>query len=140
MTLSSQISELFGACGEFAEIRSPETWSWMSLSNVRHSQGWLSIEDLEDHWHVMWTSHKDTHDWHGTKQHAVGIDVDKKSGLLRTVGKAGEPFYLSGAWKSAISMWPVREPEAAQEILDAMSARIAAAHKHYIQQPKAVAA
>lgn len=88
----------------------------------RANQGWLHIEDKQDYYSIMWTTDKETHSRaFGTRAHM--IDLDKATGKLH------QKYGFSGAWESAISMWPVKEEEDIKRVFNIMKARIDIAYE-----------
>jgi hypothetical protein len=86
------------------------------------SKGWLAIEDKGDYFSIMYTSDKDTHS--PLAGPALMLDLDKETGTRRQA--AG----LSGAWRSALSMWPVRDAGEIESVQKKMTALIDAAYEH----------
>jgi len=91
-------------------------------------RGWFSIEDNGDHWAVLWTSHRDTHDplFHGS---AIAADVRKDTGERHQ--RAG----LSGAWRTALSLWPVRNENDAERIFRHVQHLVDLAYRWHIVRP-----
>jgi hypothetical protein len=74
------------------------------------SKGWIAIEDEDDSYFVHYTSDKDSHNRaFGATSYAASFE--KGTGDL----KPG-PGDLTGAWKTAISLWPVRDPAEAASV------------------------
>ena len=72
------------------------------------SKGWLNIDENDDAYHVMYTSAKDTHN--PLSGPALGVDFTKAT------GDRYKRYGLSGAWRSALSMWPVRDEVEAHQV------------------------
>lgn len=79
--------------------------------------GWLWIEDKGTYWYVTFASGKDCHNT--LNGPAIGADFLKESGERR-VG----PLGLSGAWESALSMWPIKEEAKAISVFTRISSLI----------------
>ncbi len=82
-----QVAQLYRACGGSVRVS-----RWAPFA------GWLSITDEDRSWHVMWTTGRTTH---LCTRPALAVDIDKATGGLSSLRG------VTGAWKSAISMWPV---------------------------------
>lgn len=68
---------------------------------LESTEAWLWIYDKTNHWHVMLASNKTFHD-RSFGRRAYGADFYKKTGKRYNKN-------LSGAWKTAINLWPVPE-------------------------------
>lgn len=112
--ISYLISDIYQRCGESARVG--RFLCFFSL-------GWLNIEDGGDYWSVMWTSNKDYHSILAGRP-AIVAEFRKSTGDRNTF------FGLSGAYKSAISMWPVRDKEEADRIFTEVTRHIKNAHRH----------
>ena len=107
MNLSQKIQTLFNAHGETVQI---------GKRFGLFSRGWLWIEDNGDSWHIDVANGRTSHDPLGGS--VYGIDVRKDTG--ERLKKPG----LTGAWESAISMWPVRDEGRAEGIYRHVATRI----------------
>ncbi len=85
-------------------------------------KGWLHIEDEGNRYNVFYTSSKDTHN-RGTGP-AYMVDFEKKTGDLYA------RYGLTGAWKTALSLWPVDDPEEAREIFQTVAGMVDEAYNH----------
>ena len=86
---------------------------------------WLTIYEYEDYWHAMVHNLESGHQpLNGT---TYGVDYLKSDGSLRD-----GPRYLTGAWKAALSMWPVSDEQEVQEVFDYVSRKIDKAYNDYI--------
>ncbi|MCI5060696.1 MAG: hypothetical protein MRY79_06465, partial [Alphaproteobacteria bacterium] len=56
---------------------------------------------------------------------ALGVDFSKETGGRRVV-----PGYLSGAWESAISMWPVENEKRVLEVYKDVRRMVDSAYSH----------
>ncbi len=74
------------------------------IPRKRH-HGWVSAEDRGDHWFVLWTNREDAHSRIGG-QKCYAADFRKDNALPYT----RSPDW-TGAWESAIRLWPVYEDE-----------------------------
>lgn len=110
---ASQIKELFTNHGEKVQIG--KAWGIFS-------KGWLSIKDNGDFWHVMYINGKDTHQ--PLSGPALAADFLKASGE-RKIG----PMNLTGSWKSALSMWPVKDEREATLIFEIIKNYVGQAHR-----------
>lgn len=86
------------------------------------SKGWLSIDDKDTHFAVMYTSDKDTHG--PLSGPAYMLEINKQTGARQ------ETAGLSGAWKSALSMWPVRGADEIAQVEKIMRGHIDAAYEY----------
>lgn len=128
MHLGEKLAALHQRFGKLVEVCERKQILWC-LPLTLHS-GWVSIEDKEDHWAVLWTSDRDTHDplFHGP---AIGIDVRKDTGERHRIAGAG----LSGAWRTAVTLWPVRDDGEAEEVFRRVQRLVDLAYSYHIVRP-----
>lgn len=113
---SDLIEDLYNTCGNQAEI-AKKFW----LFSI--GKGWLHLTDEGDYWFVLYTSDKDTH--HILNGPALGADFEKTTGE-RKIRCSG----LTGAWESAINMWPVKDEEKAEQIFNIVRRYVHQAHQY----------
>jgi hypothetical protein len=112
--ISKRIEALFSKHGESVEI---------GRTLGIFSKGWLSISDRGDFWDILYTSSKDTHSYQPLYGPALGADFLKASGE-RKIG----PRDLTGAWKTALSLWPVRDEREAVAVFETVKGYIERAY------------
>ena len=103
--LVSIIDELRKKHGDTVEVRKKLPWY---LLGIEINDGWLYIDDKDDHFNVGWSTSSTSHDLMARPFYSV--DVSKETSLMRQV------YGLTGAWKTALSLWPVHDKDEAQEI------------------------
>lgn len=81
---------------------------------VVKQKGWISIDDKGDHWFVLWTNRRDSHNRAGGVK-CYAADFRKDTGLPYKLAKN-----WTGAWESAIGLWQVHteEQEKADKIFE----------------------
>ena len=120
----SQLTERFGK-----EIKVLERIRVLGFIPVTLSCGWLWISvDANDHWSVTLASRRTGH--YPIFSPAFGADFRKDNGE-RKIG----PLHLRGAWKSAISMWPITEDEEADRVFNLIASRIDAVYRYHFMAP-----
>ncbi|MDO8507041.1 MAG: hypothetical protein Q7S53_00545 [bacterium] len=122
MNDSQKIAELVKRCGKSVQIL--EKKRMLGFIPVTHSRGWLWIDDANDHWSVTLANGKTSHQALGSK--AFAADFRKANGE-RKIG----PSDLTGVWKSALSMWPIRDEEEAVRVFDLIVSRIDLAYSYH---------
>lgn len=115
MNRSQKIGKLVEKFGKSVQIF--ERKRVLGFIPLTLSRGWLWIEDTHDHWSVILANGKMTHQ--PLDGHAFGADFRKDNGE-RKVG----PLDLTGAWKTAVSMWPIRNEEEAVRVFNLISSRV----------------
>lgn len=94
--------------------------SWLNIFEYRP---WISVDRKPDCYSVMLASGRTTHQpLHGP---AYMVDFDLDTGELRS------NFGLTGAWKSAISMWPIRDRTQAEQVYQRAVALLERCYQHY---------
>ncbi len=78
----------------------------------------------------MWTTHKEHHSRIGGVKSRIA-DFMKKDGS-RKIG----PMHLTGAWESAISMWPVYDHEKAEQVFEWVGNMVDWAYEYYCEDNK----
>lgn len=110
-----KIEQLREQYGSTVKIPSPEpTWwqrfnAWIDpLYALRLGNGYLWIEDHDSdgYYNVQWATGRTTHS--GYKS-SFAVDFDKKTGKRYT------GHYLTGAWRTAVTMWAVRDEASADD-------------------------
>ena len=115
----AKIEQLYAEHGETVQIPSaPSKAPWWrklfgAINPVR--PGYLWIEEKDDHWNVQWATGRTTHNGYVP---TISVDFDKAT------GERWKRYGLSGAWQSALSMWPVRKEEEANIIYHRMVSHI----------------
>lgn len=107
MTVAQKIEAIIKHHGDSAPITKPSTFLWGLFSWLRPNKGWLWLEDHNDYWSIYLASDKHYHNGVGS---AYVVDVSKSTGLLKN------DIRSTGAYKSAVSLWPVRDPDEAHAI------------------------
>jgi len=107
---SEKVAALFDRYGEAVRLYQTLGYRWFSF---QVGKGYLTIDDQGDKWNVMWTSGRDVHN--RGEGSAYSINVSKKDGEV--VRDSASP---TGVWKSALSMWPVRDKGVAAKIVEHM--------------------
>lgn len=102
--LSQTISELQKKHGDSIPIRK-STKHFFGLVTKTTTETWLWISDEGSHWNVTAASSKSHHNARSGPAYAV--DIDKINGSLRA------EHGLTGAWKTALSIWPIRNKDEA---------------------------
>jgi len=122
MSLVEKLSFL-ASRGESFPVTRWKKFLW--LIPYRSRGGWISIEvkDDKDVFFVMWTDSKDSHLPHISGS-AYAVDI------RRDTGELNNRFGQTGAWKSAISMWPIYDDNRAEaeRIFGVMKYRIDVAY------------
>lgn len=126
MNNAQKISKLVEQLGDSVQIF--ERKRVLGFIPLTISRGWLWLEDAGDHWSVTLANGKTTHQPLGGP--ALGADFRKDSGE-RKVG----PLDLTGAWKSALSMWPIKNEEEAARVFTLISHRIDLALRFHCEVP-----
>lgn len=87
------------------------------------SHGWLWIEKHGDYWNVALANGQGSHNplWGS----AYSVDI-----LVRT-GARRKHLGLTGAWKSAMTTWPVRDEYEARRVWDVVVSCIEQAYQHH---------
>jgi len=119
---AQKISKLVERFGKSVQIF--ERKRVLGLVLVTLSRGWLWIENANDHWSVTLANGKTTHQPLGGP--ALGADFRKDNGECK-VG----PLDLTGAWKSALSMWPIRNEEEAARVFSLIASRVNLAYRYH---------
>jgi hypothetical protein len=116
MDLLEKVKYLSELGESFPVTRKKKVFS--GLIPVKIHDGWIAITEEKNCFSVMWTTERDSHNRHDGP--ALVIDLDKSDGTLYR--RAG----LSGAWKQALSLWPVGEQhqDEIKQIYDLMQKRI----------------
>ena len=122
MSNAEKISRLMERFGRSVQIF--ERKHVLGFIPITLSRGWLWIEDANDHWSVTLANGKTTHQ--PLDGPALGADFRKDNGE-RKIG----PFDLTGAWKSAISMWPIRNEKEAARVFGLITSRIDLAYRYH---------
>lgn len=86
------------------------------------SRGWLSFRDAGDFWSVLLTNGRHTHQ--PLYDDALGADFKKDDGK-RKIG----PLHLTGAWRSALSMWPARKDDDAIRVFNYVASMVDLAYQ-----------
>lgn len=120
MNLSDQISALHQNYGRSVPTSFWTTFCWGFFSFLS-AHNWLWVEDSGTYWTVYIASGKTTHC--ALFGPCYGIDVDKTTGAL--YAKDG----LTGAWKTALSMWPIRNKEKAETTYKYLASKIEKAYR-----------
>ena len=94
------------------------------LFSFNKSRGWLSFEDRGDHWSVILTNDKYTHE--PLNGDALGADFLKETGE-RKIG----PLSLTGAWRTSLTMHPVRDEEKAVQVFNYIAGMVDRAYQQY---------
>ena len=94
------------------------------LFSFNKSKGWLSFHDRGDHWAVFRTNGKYTHQ--PLDGDALGADFLKDTGE-RKIG----PLSLTGAWRTAFTMHPVRDEEKAVKVFNYVARMVDLAYQQY---------
>jgi len=79
--------------------------TWLGFIPRKKHHGWVGAEDRGDHWFVLWTNGEQAHSRAGGLQ-CYAADFRKDNTLPYT----RSPDW-TGAWESAIRLWPVYEDE-----------------------------
>ena len=124
MNAAEQIQWLVKYVGNHIKVRRKVPGLWRIFGKWS-SNGWLSLDDKGDYWAVLWTSNRHVHN--PLAGSAFGVDVNKADGL-RVRGSLD----LTGAWKSAISMWPIRNEEDAKVVYVKLLAMINESYEFYV--------
>ena len=122
MSNAQKIIELMKLFGR--SVRIFERKRVLGLFSVTLSRGWLWIDDAGDHWSVTFANGETVHQpfWGP----ALGADFRKNDGE-RKIG----PLDLTGAWKTAISMWPIRKEEEAVRVFSLVASRVDLAYRYH---------
>lgn len=96
----------------------------LGFISITHHRGWLWIEDAGGHWSVTLASDKAEHQ--PLNGPALCADFRKDNGE-RKIG----PLDLIGAWKSTLSMLPIRNEEEAIRVFNLISSQIELALHFY---------
>lgn len=67
-------------------------------------KGWIAVDDEPDRWFVIWTNQKNHHNRAGGAR-CYAVEFRKDTGAPRSDGD------WTGAWESAISLWPVTKKD-----------------------------
>ena len=123
MNRALKIAELRKRFGDSIQV-----FRWrkiFGLIPIKLFLGWLWIEERDDYWSLSLASGKSSnnHFWSGP---VYGADFRKDNGN-RKIG----PLGLTGAWKSALSMWPILEERKASQVFALISSRVDLAYQCY---------
>ena len=94
--------------------------------------GWLWIEEKKARWggKAYWRVFLAN----GEKTHQPSVDDPCfAADFQKANGQPYRRFGLTGAWDSALSMWPVRDEKEATRIIDLVSSRINLAYKYHCE-------
>lgn len=105
------------------EVNVPRKILWVSSSSDRF---YVTVYDKGDYWFVLLTNQKDSHNRAGGSR-AYAVDFRKDDGEVH------ERFSHSGAWKSALTVWPVMEEDEAKRIVDYVARMVDLAHEQHIR-------
>ncbi|MBI4435015.1 hypothetical protein HY635_04380 [Candidatus Uhrbacteria bacterium] len=125
MHLGEKLAALEQRFGKHVEVFETVRICW--IIPFTRSRGWLSIKGEEAHWAVLWTSDRDTHS--PLLGSAIGVDIRKDDGTRY------RPAGLTGAWRSAISLWPARDEGEADQIERRMRHLIELAYRWHVVRP-----
>lgn len=98
---------------------------WISFEK---SRGWLDIQDEGNYWAVTFMNGQDGRSL--LDEPTYGADFTKDTG-----GRMISPPLLTGAWKTAITTWPVEEEKEANRIFDHVSRMVDLAYDRYRKEP-----
>ncbi len=87
-----KVVDLYETYGKSVKIPRSGWWAFWE------APGWLWIFKEREHYHVQWATGKTTH---FSPCKSYGVDICFKTGKRHSVYK------LTGAWHSALSMWPI---------------------------------
>lgn len=107
ITAIQKIRAIIKHHGDAAPITKPSTFLWGLFSWLQSNKGWLWLDDHSDYWSIYLTSDKRYHVSFGP---VYIVDIDKSTGLLKN------DMGSTGAYKTAISVWPIRDPDEAHAI------------------------
>ena len=105
----SAIHHLLDKYGTVLEIKKILPWYLLS---IKVNDGWLVIDDNDGHYFITWSTYPQSHNV--LARPLYGVNICKETGALRS--KHG----LTGAWKTAISIWPISDKKEAQEVFSMM--------------------
>ena len=95
---------------------------------LRFLIGYLWISDERTHWGVTIANGETSHN-RAFGARAYGADFRKEDGERR-IGPPG----ITGAWQTAITMWPVRSEEKAIEVFNYVAGLVDQAHAFHCRQ------
>ncbi len=125
MNTVDKITKLFEKFGKVVQIQYRK--KFLGLIPYTYRGWWMSFEDKDDHWFVFLTNGRDSHcRMFGAS--AIGADFSKKDNVLYS------RLNMSGAWKSAISMWPVQDEQESIEIFEEIKFYIDKTYEHHFSQ------
>lgn len=88
------------------------------------SKGWLSITEKECCYSVLYTSEKDAH--YPLKSGGPALEID----FNKVTGERHRSLGFTGAWKTALSMWPVYNEQEANEVYDTVKSYVDKAYNY----------
>ena len=131
MKIAEKIEALFQRSSDVSENgdryvevgRDVPRLSWLFAAR---SKGWLTITEKPDSWFVLFGGGRDVIDV-GEGDSLIGAAFYKGSGDLVQRYPAE-----TGAWESAVNIWPVYDETRAQEVVTDLVSKIDEAHNYHL--------
>lgn len=100
---------------------------FLKYIRTKKHYGWLYLTDKSDHISVLFILGEMSNRIYLS---AYAVDIDKRDGSL--FQRNG----LSGAWKSAVRMWPVKEEELIKDIFEDVKEKIDIAYEWHMNNSR----
>jgi hypothetical protein len=113
-----KVADLLAKYGPTVPVYRRHSWLFFRW---RSREGWLWVEDHDQYW-TIWVSSFRTIGLPGGSP-PVAADISKET------GERWQRHGLTGAWRTAISAWPVNDENVARQIFELVVERVNHVHE-----------